>query len=48
MERSGTTTEEAKRVGDTIGVDWARFDLEQFRGRHGRRVRARSHDPQTD
>src|SRR5262245_7878983 len=30
-EERRTTTEEAKRVGDTIGVDWARFDLEQFR-----------------
>ena len=26
-----TTTEEARRVGDEIGIDWSRFDLEQFR-----------------
>jgi hypothetical protein len=26
-----TTPEEAKRVGNQIGVDWERFDLEQFR-----------------
>ena len=26
-----TTPDEAKRVGDEIGVDWSRFDLEQFR-----------------
>jgi len=25
------TTEEAKGIGDTIGVDWAETDLEQFR-----------------
>ena len=25
-----TTTDEARRVGDAIGVDWSRFDLEQF------------------
>ncbi|MBU4285189.1 hypothetical protein KKF60_01355 [Patescibacteria group bacterium] len=25
------TTEEAKRVGDGIGVDWDKCDLEQFR-----------------
>jgi len=43
-----TTPEEAKRVGDQIGVDWERFDLEQFRAgmdveyEHGRT------DPQTD
>ena len=30
-EQQRTTSEEAKRVGDAIGVDWARFDLEQFR-----------------
>ena len=47
-EEPRTTTEEAKRVGDEIGVDWNRFDLEQFRAgmdvefEHGR------HDPQTD
>jgi hypothetical protein len=30
-EQLRTTTVEAKRVGDAIGVDWTRFDLEQFR-----------------
>ncbi len=25
------TTEEAKRIGDAIGIDWAQVDLEQFR-----------------
>ena len=25
------TTEEAKRIGDSIGVDWSEFDVEQFR-----------------
>ena len=43
-----TTLDEATRVGDEIGVDWNRFDLEQFRAgmdveyEHGKR------DPQTD
>ena len=47
-ESQRTTSAEAKRVGDAIGVDWSRFDLEQFRlgmdveHEHG------SHDPQTD
>ena len=47
-EARRTSTEEARRVGDDIGVDWDRFDLEQFRAgmdvefEHGRR------DPQTD
>ena len=30
-ETKRTTIEEARRVGDEIGVDWSRFDLEQFR-----------------
>src|SRR5262245_49580363 len=30
-EARRTTSEEARRVGDAIGVDWSRFDLEQFR-----------------
>ena len=43
-----TTLDEARQVGDEIGVDWNRFDLEQFRSgidveyEHGKR------DPQTD
>jgi hypothetical protein len=43
-----TTTEEAKRVGDTIGVDWSRFDLEQFRAGMDVEYEHGSHDPQTD
>lgn len=25
------TLEEARRIGDQLGVDWSQFDLEQFR-----------------
>lgn len=25
------TTEEAKQIGDSIGIDWTKVDLEQFR-----------------
>jgi hypothetical protein len=48
MERKRTTSEEARRVGDEIGVDWSRFDLDQFR--HGMDVEFEhgSHDPQTN
>jgi len=47
-ETRRTPSEEARRVGDEIGVDWDRFDLEQFR--HGMDVELEhgSHDPQTD
>ena len=31
MTRKHFTTEEAKRVGEILGVDWSKFDVEQFR-----------------
>ena len=47
-EARRTTSEEAKRVGDAIGVDWSRFDLEQFRAGMDVEYEHGSHDPQTD
>jgi uncharacterized protein DUF5661 len=47
-ESRGTSTEEAQRVGDAIGVDWNRFDLEQFRMGMDVEFEHGSHDPQTD
>src|SRR6266545_4431155 len=46
-EQRRTSTEEAKRVGDEIGVDWDRFDLEQFRAGMDVEYEHGSHDPQT-
>lgn len=43
-----TSIEEARRVGDEIGVDWARFELEQFRKGMDVEFEHGSHDPQTD
>jgi hypothetical protein len=43
-----TSIEEARRVGDQIGVDWDRFDLEQFRAGMDVEYEHGSHDPQTD
>ncbi len=40
--------DEAQRVGDEIGVDWSRFDLEQFRVGMDVEYEHGSHDPQTD
>ncbi len=40
-----TTTDEAKRVGDQIGVDWTRFDLDQFRQGMDVEYEHGSHDP---
>jgi hypothetical protein len=42
------TTEEARRVGDEIGVDWGRFDLEQFRAGMEVELEHGARDPQTD
>ena len=47
-EERRTSTEEARRVGDEIGVDWDRFDLEQFRAGMDVEYEHGSHDPQTD
>ncbi len=47
-EERRTSIEEAKRVGDTIGVDWDRFDLEQFRAGMDVEYEHGSRDPQTD
>jgi hypothetical protein len=47
-EERRTTAEEARRVGDSIGVDWSRFELEQFRAGMDVELEHGSHDPQTD
>lgn len=47
-EEKRTSTEEARRVGDEIGVDWEQFDLEQFRTGMDVEFEHGSHDPQTN
>ena len=47
-ETRRTTSEEARRVGDQIGVDWNRFDLEQFRFGMDVEFEHGLHDPQTN
>ena len=47
-ETRRTTSEEAKRVGEEIGVDWSLFDLEQFRLGMDVEYEHGSGDPQTD
>jgi len=42
------TPDEARRIGDEIGVDWSRFDLEQFRAGLDVEFEHGSHDPQTN
>jgi hypothetical protein len=43
-----TTLDEATRVGDEIGVDWNRFDPEQFRAGMDVEYEHGTRDPQTD
>jgi len=40
--------EEARRVGDEIGVDWERFDPEQFRAGMDVELEHGTRDPQTN
>jgi len=47
-ETRRTTGEEARSVGNEIGVDWSRFDLEQFRFSTDVEFEHGSRDPQTD
>ena len=47
-EKRTTTLDEARQVGDAIGVDWERFDIESFRRGMDVEFEHGSHDPQTD
>ena len=47
-EQRRTTIEQARRVGDEIGVDWDRFDVEQFRFGMDVEFEHGSHDPQME
>ena len=31
MEKKHFTTEEAKEIGEKLGIDWNKFDVDQFR-----------------
>ncbi len=48
------TTEEAKRIGEALGIDWSKFDVEQYRmgldvelehGRHDTHTNVTDDDP---
>ena len=47
-ETRRTTSDEARRIGDEIGVDWSRVDLEQFRFGMDIEFEHGSRDPQTN
>ena len=48
--RTNFTTEEARRIGEQIGIDWssAPFDVEQFRAGLDVELEHGTHDPQTN
>lgn len=42
------TTEEARRIGDQIGIDWNQYSLEEFRMGLAIELEHGIHDPQTN
>jgi hypothetical protein len=42
------TTEEAREIGDKLGIDWSRFDVEQFRMGLNVELEHGIRDPSTD
>jgi hypothetical protein len=42
------TTAEAKQIGEQIGIDFTKFDLEQFRQGLAVEMEHGSHDPETN
>lgn len=42
------TDEEAKRIGDELGIDWTEVELSEFRMGLGVELEHGSHDPETD
>ncbi len=42
------TTDEAKEIGDKLGIDWSKFDIEQFRIGLDVELEHGSHDPETN
>ena len=42
------TREEARRIGETLGIDWVTVDLEQFRRGLEVELEHGAHDPQTN
>lgn len=48
MAHKEFTTEEAKKIGDTIGIQWDSVDLEQFRLGLSVELEHGSNDPETN
>ncbi|QYK56482.1 MAG: hypothetical protein KF733_03155 [Fimbriimonadaceae bacterium] len=48
MPNKHFTTEQAKEIGEALGIDWSRFDVEQFRMGMDVELEHGSRDPATD
>jgi len=48
MPKKEFTQDEAKKIGDSIGIDWAKFDLEQFRMGLAVELEHGAHDAETN
>ena len=42
------TTQQAREIGEKLGIDWSRFDVEQFRMGLNVELEHGLHDPATD
>jgi len=42
------TAEEAKEIGEKLGIDWSKFDIEQFRMGMDVELEHGKHDPNTN
>ena len=48
MPNKQFTTEQAKEIGEALGIDWSRFDVEEFRMGMDVELEHGSRDPSTD
>ena len=48
MEKKEFTIEEAQKIGETIGVDFSQYNLEEFRLGLGVELEHGARDPETD
>lgn len=48
MSEPKFSPEQAKEIGEILGIDWTRFDIEQFRMGLDIELEHGSHDPSTD
>jgi hypothetical protein len=48
MNKNNFSTEEAKKVGDALGIKWNKFDVEQFRRGMDVELEHGSKDPRTN